>query len=171
MEVFRILNPIQAPAPVVFTVEQSVIIFNLHKEGKPALAIAQELGLNTNRVKILLLRFAEIRDMMERIIKGEAHLEKGYTIPAEYDEIGEVVVEAIVIEPVMVPVPQTLTKLIERSLELIDKDRPMSEDPIFTANTIEEVVEAVALVATEVIRLSKLEQDGTFDWWKDILTQ
>lgn len=171
MEVFKVLNPKTNSNTVIFTVTEAIDIFNLHRDGKGALSIAMSKSYDVNRVKTLLLRFAEIRDMMERIVKRQAVLNRIPAVPATYDEeTGEELTPAVPEQIEYVPVPQTFEKLVERSLELINKDHPVSEDPIFEANSVEEIINGVGYIVSEIIRVSKLEKDGTFDWWKEQVT-
>lgn len=200
MEVFKILNKPEAPAPIVFTVEQAIEIFELHKAGKPAISISRANSYDINRVKTLLLRFAEIRDMMERLVKEEAYNERGVTIETETNDgtitasiqlSEEVTIPGVVknlsyrekftedLEPqsngfiatynVAFPRPNSIDELIAYSLYLIGKDHPPASDPIFIADTLDEIVGAVGSIIMNIIAKADIDGAGTFDWWKETL--
>lgn len=170
MEVFKILDPKTTPPPTPFTVDQALEIFELHKQGLYALSISNQTPYKLDRVKVLLKRFGEIRDMIERIMKGVAIEAKAYTIPATYDEeTGEELTPMEEVPTVYVPIPDSLQGLIDVSLYLINRDHPVAEDPVFSANTEEEIIEAVGLIIVEQIKRAKSGGDGTFEWFKEQL--
>ena len=154
--------------PVVISLlaqDKAIQAFNLLLEGKSIIEVKHELSIPSAQVKLLETRFIEIRDMIERIIRHEAKLvrEEGHFEIS--DEIEGVQTWIVDTEEVLCPVPSSLSKLQERSVELIGNDYDINE-PLFDTDDLNILVTAINYAVSTLVSHSNITNDATFDWWK-----
>jgi hypothetical protein len=159
---------LDTPAPVnpkLLSKDDAIIVFNYLLEGKTPNQIKYLTKFPEAKIKLLEKRLSEIKDMIVRILNRQAWLSR--PIYGDPDpETGEV---ECIDEGEICPVPQTLTKLQERSVELISNDYDVSE-PLFNTNDISELVSGIYTVIERLVVTSNSTGDATYDWFKERLT-
>lgn len=153
-----------APKLPLLKEDEALAVFNALVEGKTVSQIKHILYLPTDKVSLLESRLIEIRDMMINIVNRRSNLvdEEGhYEINEETGESTYIVD----VEQVICPVPSSLGKLVERSIQIITKDYDFSE-PLFETDNIESLLDAIEYVVTTLVTKSNSTNDATFDWWK-----
>lgn len=139
----------------LLTQEQALQAFDLFSQGKSTFEVKCTMFLPEDKLILLYDRLVEMRLMLERLVKGEAHLTYGETNP----ETGEVT------EDTFVPSPTNMTELIQAGLQLINRDYDISE-PLFQSDSISELIAGIQLVLMQIVQKSNSTNDATFDWWK-----
>lgn len=168
MEIIKKYTDEKLSNDILLNEEQALSAFDLFVEGSTPLVIKHKLFLPINKIKNLEVRLVEVREMIERIVKHEARLvrEEGHWTETTEDIPSEYIVD---VEEVLCPVPQTLSKLKERSLELVLKDYNATE-PLFATDDMNTMVTALNYVIEEIIKHSNEANDATYEWWKDKVT-
>ena len=164
MEVIRICKENELVPINLLSGDAAKQAFDLFKVGKGPKAVRFAMKLPLTTTKTLEIRFGQIRDMMERIVRGEAYFQQEES-HIEIDEESGESTTIIDVEEVKVPASTTITTLKARSLELISQDHDMSE-PLFAANSIEEVVDVLNYMIEEIIKYSNPTQDSLFPEWR-----
>lgn len=141
---------------------QALEAFGLFLQGKTPNQVRRIMFLPVNKLERLHLRFVEVREMIERIVKHEARLVREV---GHYEEVDGEQVWIIDTPEELCPVPQTLAKLKERSLQLVMNDYDISE-PLFATDDMTTLVNALNYVIEQIILHSNSTNDATFDWWK-----
>lgn len=152
------------PSSNLLTQQQAMDAFDLFISGKSVGEVRLILCLGFNKVKTLETRLIEIIDMMERIVKREARLVREEGHYEVNEETGEQT-WIVDVEEVICPVPSTLAKLKERSLELVQNDYDVTE-PLFDTDNVLDLVDGLNYVIEQVIINSEPNQSGTFESWK-----
>jgi hypothetical protein len=154
MELIRTFVEPKVEVSTLLSKDQALAVFDLFVNGNNAIGIKHKIGIPVDKSKLLYNRLCEIREMIERIVLRKAKLVK---------EEGHFEEETWVIdvEEVLCPVPTTIEKLKERSLELID-----ISEPLFIVNNVEELVTGINTVIDKFIQYSSPGHDADFNWWK-----
>lgn len=151
-------NPQNTPETLL-TQDQATTAFDHFIQGKTPVQVKHLMFLPLVKLETLYNRLVKIRQMIERIAKGEARLvrEESHIDP----NTGEKVID---VPEQLAPVPASLEELKATSLQLIQNDYDISE-PLFQANSIEELQAGLNYVIEQIILHSNQANDATFDWW------
>jgi hypothetical protein len=158
MEIIRkFIEPVVTDT--LLTKEQAIIAFDLFVQGGNVNSVKHQLHVPASKVETLYQRLVEIREMIERVVKGEAKLvhEEGH-----YDREGNYIVDT---PTVYAAVPNTLEDLQSTCLALVANDYDISE-PLFETDNLMDLVDGLNYVIEKIIQYSNATNDASFDWWK-----
>ena len=162
MTLIKKYDGVSAKEDILLTKDEALAVFNLLKVGTTVAQIKHKLFLPTKKVKVLETRLIEVREMIEKLVKGESRL---VLEESHFEEIDGVTTKVIDVEEVRCPVPSTLSKLKERSVQLIGRDYDISE-PLFETDDINTLVTAINYVVEQLVLHSNNTNNDTFSWWK-----
>lgn len=166
VKVYGVETPIQEPE--LLTQQQAIDAFNLLKEGKSLNYVRHtfaQQGETLSRAKLhaLFVKLCMIRDMVERIMLGKAKVqyEEGHweTDPETQEQTW------VIDQPVMyASIPNSMEELKQTAIEVIENDE--SVDISLFQGTLQDLLSGLYYVIEEVVKYSKEDKQGTFEWFK-----
>jgi hypothetical protein len=156
----RNLEEITPTSPILLSETEALAAFNLFMLGKSVNQVKHTLYLPTIKLSLLYVRLMEMREMIDRIVKHEAKLVREV---GHYDEEGNYVIDT---PEELCPVPQSLSMLIQRSLQLISQDYNVSE-PLFDTDDISVLMTAITYVITQLVIQTNSTNNASYSWYKD----